>query len=571
MTAGLWTLRHDAAALEQAATSWTGAGAALAATVDDVNAAALAVLGAGWEGDSADGYDAHRRRLVADVDRGTALADRAAGVLRAAAGSIRAAESRLQGAWARVAGVAHTVAGREVVFRPADDAERLLVEEARDEAVGIRSGLDAALVGDLAGLDDLAREWTALAGRWADAAAGAPSFELPEDTDRTGILVVDGVVVVNTGGGVDDVVVSRDPATGEVLVDVDGVYHRFPEGTEVEIRTGTGDDSVTVDPGIRDGVTVLAGEGADEVHGGAGGDTIVAGTGHDVVTGGDAHDHLFGNAGQDYLDGQDAGDLVDGGQGDDTVYGLGGADTLAGGEGDDYIEGGLGDDEILGGSGADVLSGGAGDDHLAGGADPDVAYGGTGADAVVGGSGHDTSYAQPTGAVDLDDYVTIEGSPEFEARVRADLALLAASPNGHELLAGILDGLEEGDDGTVVIREHQPGDPDRAFLDPTGAEGPDYVLGYDPTYDDLRGHTPPSVVLGHELAHLWDHVTGHADDLDGETAGVDNGELAATGLPIDHDDDPGTPAVIDPEHPVEITENGLRDEMGLPGRDDYER
>jgi hypothetical protein len=41
-------------------------------------------------------------------------------------------------------------------------------------------------------------------------------------------------------------------------------------------------------------------------------------------------------------------------------------------------------------------------------------------------------------------------------------------------------------------------------------------------------------------------------------------------LPIDHDGDPDTDPVIDPEHPIEATENGLRDEFGLPIRNSYE-
>lgn len=44
----------------------------------------------------------------------------------------------------------------------------------------------------------------------------------------------------------------------------------------------------------------------------------------------------------------------------------------------------------------------------------------------------------------------------------------------------------------------------------------------------------------------------------------------ATGLPIDHDDDADTPEQLDPDHPFAATENGLRDELGLPPRSYYD-
>ncbi len=156
--------------------------------------------------------------------------------------------------------------------------------------------------------------------------------------------------------------------------------------------------------------------------------------------------------------------------------------------------------------------------------------------------------------------MVIEGSDDYRDRVEADLALLAASPGGAELLDGIRDEL--GDDEVVI---HEPDDPE--------TDGPAYVrdgeLNYDPQFDDLKGYTPPPVVLGHELGHVSDGVSGHADDLQGETDGVPNDELSVAGLPYDHDGDPDTPDVVDPERPFETSENGLRDEFGLPPREDY--
>jgi hypothetical protein len=432
-------------------------------------------------------------------------------------------------------------------------------------------------------LEELTSGWQALAERWADAAAGAPSFDTPEESDEVGVLIVDGVAVVNTGGGIDQVKVGVDATTGEVVLHVNDVIHRLPPGTPVELRTGEGDDTVTGYGSRAAGLTVLAGSGDDQVDTGAGADVVIGGTGGDEVAGGDGRDQLFGNDGQDYVDGQDGGDLAVGGQGSDTLYGLDGRDTLAGGEGDDHLEGGEDGDELVGGAGADVLSGGTGGDTLSGGADADVLYAGHGADEVGGGSDHDTSYTQAedgtsstvdqtveVSELDLGQYVDIQGSEEFQDRIRADLELLAASPNGQAILAGIVEGFDENDpDVDFVIREWQEGDPDLGFV-VKDREGHDYVLGIKPEHDDLRGYTPPSVVLGHELAHVYDHAQDHRDDLDGTTHGDSNSELVATGLEIDHDGDPDTEPIIDPEHPAAATENGLRDEFGLPIRDSYE-
>ena len=85
--------------------------------------------------------------------------------------------------------------------------------------------------------------------------------------------------------------------------------------------------------------------------------------------------------------------------------------------------------------------------------------------------------------------------------------------------------------------------------------------------------TPPVVVLFHEMAHQYDF--GYETSLDGTFAepGGDarQRERQAVGLPVDHDGDDSTPPIVDPDHPVEYAENGLRREMGLPDRRTYLR
>ena len=146
-----------------------------------------------------------------------------------------------------------------------------------------------------------------------------------------------------------------------------------------------------------------------------------------------------GGAGRDYVDGRDGNDVLTGGLGHDTVYGLSGDDAISGGDGQDYLEGATDHDLISGGAGDDMISGGRGDDTLFGGAGDDKLYGGFGTDALHGGTGGDTAFSQ-TGdstsgaekvvAVELKNlgsFIEIDGSPEFRARVEADLDMLRSS------------------------------------------------------------------------------------------------------------------------------------------------
>jgi len=78
---------------------------------------------------------------------------------------------------------------------------------------------------------------------------------------------------------------------------------------------------------------------------------------------------------------------------------------------------------------------------------------------------------------------------------------------------------------------------------------------------------PPVTVLYHELAHVYDYVHGTLAEgvyTRPDNEGVDNAERVAVGLPVDHDNDLSTPERLDPRHPYDFTENGLRDEIGAP-------
>ncbi|MFC4046035.1 M91 family zinc metallopeptidase [Dactylosporangium siamense] len=446
------------------------------------------------------------------------------------------------------------------------------------------------------------------------------------DPDGSRLVLVDGVpvrvpagarLVVRTGAGNDTVRVEGAGAVtvlggaGEDTLDGGAGDDTLLAGAGADtVRGGAGNDLVSLGPwrGNQPGAETAVlgagddrlwgsagmdrtdgGEGDDLLFGGDGDDVISAGGGADTVDGGTGEDRLAGNGGGDTLFGGDAGDHLDGGAGDDyldggeggdVLYGLSGRDTLIGGEGGDYLEGGTGEDTLDGGAGGDVLSGGRGDDVLIGGAGDDVVYSGAGADAVLGGEGDDTLYGQGEdtaagvermvavpSAGGLDGFVRIEGDAEFVERVQADLDLLSASPDGRQMLAAL--------QATAVPIVIQPEAGDNGHARP----GPRPVVLYNPAWGGVTEGRPPVVTLFHELAHVYDFTHGTANgqayngasgrDVDGYGNPVANLERQATGLPIDDDGDPATANRIDPRHPVEVTENGLRAEMRLAHRDTY--
>ena len=593
MAEGLWDLRSDAGQLDAAAVGWRDVGATLTSTGDGVDSGARGVRDAGWEGKTASSFDAHRGELVGSVDQAAEVAAKISATLTMVAGSVRSAQSQLDAEWAKVAAIPHgcsTDGSGGVTFQTADAEQKQRVEAAISAAEGIRRSLDATLTKDAASLGEAQGAWQAISDRWASiATGGGDPFELPSESDRTGILTVGNQTIVNGGAGDDEIKVFVDPLTGEQVVVVNGQAHRVPAGQEIVVRGGGGDDTISVPGGADLNLTIDGSDGDDKITGGVGDDTILGLGGDDRIEAGDGGDRVSGGADADYVDGQSGDDVLSGGHGGDTIYGLDGDDTLSGGEDQDFLEGAEGDDSLQGGAGDDVVSGGLGNDTLRGGSGDDVTYAGRGSDTTYAGSGTDTSYSESgdtdsgaeqrvTVAIpDTTYFIKVEGSADFVDRVQADIEMFRSSPSGQQLLANLQQNHDDSgvlgmNKDTLTIKEYyDPSDPDnsKAYSDGHGNN----TIEYNRHLDQFRG-APPSVVLYHEMAHVYDFMndTFISEPYDGDDPvdqGVNVGERQATGLPIDHDDDPDTPEVIDPDHPFPYTENGLRREMGLPNRDHY--
>ncbi|HZM78792.1 MAG TPA: M91 family zinc metallopeptidase [Candidatus Limnocylindrales bacterium] len=600
VAASLWELEANPGRIEAAAGAWRRLATACDTIGNDLDSGARPVLDSDWEGSARDSFAEHQTKVIASLDSANTYATRLVGDLEAIADLLRRYQNMLS---SNRDGLVHAVpgysTGTDIVFQCESDGQISTVNSGVAEARELRRELEEALEGKLTAF--ATGDWDAIAAQWATVVEGTSDpFTLPaEATNNYSVIMVDGRAVVNTGSGDDNVKVTVDPNTGEVVLDVNGDKHRFPPGTPVTVRAGEGNDRVEVPKGTNLSITMLGGRGDDELRGGDGADTMIGLHGKDKVFGGEGGDYASGGSGRDYIDAQGGNDNVSGGSGGDVLYGLSGNDNISGGEGDDYLEGATGDDTLHGGAGKDILSGGRDSDRIDGGTDDDVIYGGHGKDTIEGGGGRDTAYRQDEDTVSSvgqdvrievsnhAQFIDIQGTPEFQERVRADLEMMNASPVGQRMLAA----LDDIHSDTAAVAADWPilggiayqGNPLVIAETPDGNSasytsnwhlGEDYQINYNPSRVTAVDDRPPTVGLFHEMAHIYDFgydtsSPGTYSGTDTADHGVDNDEREAVGLPIDHDNDPSTPEIVDPDHPYGYTENALRDEMGHPRRQHY--
>jgi hypothetical protein len=405
----------------------------------------------------------------------------------------------------------------------------------------------------------------------------------------------------------------------------DNVIEVHPEvDLAVSIVTGDGDDLIGWEdgnPAYRQGgggdQTTFLGGGDNVVYGGAGDDRIYGGDGDDYIQNGGGDNHLEAGGG--------AVNVIYGGAGDDVIIGSAtGDDVLLGGSGDDRIEGVGGDNVIFGGSGDDLLIGGEGRDRLITGEGTNTVIG-SGDDTVISGGGDRVHGAGETVTIEIDPAVgdtaiSLErpgwmSDAEYAAwreRVEIDLDLFRATPSGQEGMRA----LDEAVDGnrTILGRQREiviapyleSGDRDRPtsryttevwlfggdglssgnslggnYASPPQATDGDAVVNYGPAHIDALDSRPPAASLYHELAHSFDQLTGGTEggtytemllDADGEVLREREAPMAevnAVGI-VDADGEIITrPSAGGVDHPPELTENALREELGWAHRPSY--
>ncbi|WP_323145790.1 M91 family zinc metallopeptidase [Pseudomonas marginalis] len=423
-------------------------------------------------------------------------------------------------------------------------------------------------------------------------------------------------IVLETGNRADRVNITRT-SDGKLLATVNDKAYTLellnrPELGMVQplyIKTHGGNDCVVVAPDVTTPIRIDLGDGDDYARGG-GGTT-----------------QIKGGAGDDFIEMGKGRGVASGGEGNDTLVAGSGSSALYGGNGNDrlqalegpvgrivHMDGGRGHDFMIAKNGHTVMHGGGGDNLMVS-LGSSVIYTGRGHNNVR--SHHDNTviYAKPSDNVirslssrrfdvtPSDAGKTaylVEGSAEFRQRVEDDLELLRMSPIGQQSLKKedelaarnnapvSLRELDTRDDMTygfntqAIQRYLQAGGDVESLTDSQlgyiveGEPGETADLGtinYNPMYmyDD---RSPPITSLAHERGHAFAGATGQ--NLKGETATPDthqerepNIERQAIGLqtavpPVDFDGDPSTAKTT--TNPREFTENGLKEEMGLPLR-----
>lgn len=203
-------------------------------------------------------------------------------------------------------------------------------------------------------------------------------------------------------------------------------------------------------------------------------------------------------------------------------------------------------------------------------------------------SGYPKAVMQPDGTIvtQYNEFITIEGDAEFQAKVVRDLNKISGTPSGQALLQSMEDSGKH-----CRIHPEDPADPgNAAWTDPgpptntnhqrqpdgSSGSGSDTQIWYNPDREGLGSgapgdpynaawanppNRPPDVGLFHEMVHADDMMNGDMPTGNGTNTGakagtpIDNSELRAAGLP--------------PYDNEEYSENTYRDDLGLPERDFY--
>lgn len=412
---------------------------------------------------------------------------------------------------------------------------------------------------------------------------------------------------------------SDDPMTQTLIVKINdhqGIIVRPASNTQVmTFVTGDENDEISLGPHIVNPCVVHAGGGNDDIDSSALHAAVYAGTGDD---------HVVVVEGTCYAEGN---------EGNDRMYSLNDSHvTFHGGPGNDmlegsrhtalsYLDGGEDDDYVVGGGGPNILVGGPGDDQIEAGDLHNVIYTGDGYNQVEKLKTTDTTYhnvksdltvdCTKVSLEELDKFApgelasnaihveprpfnsaafSLNGSAQFVERAKDDFRLLLASPTGQTLLAQLehaaltsgkpfeINELVSGNDARFVAAD--PAAAANAFIHDGLAGTPCYGGSITYSVRDVLGANPSVIALFHELCHAYNHVTGTL--LPGTSPQpshgllppkpVRNTELQAVGLPtsaapFDFDGEASTPSTN--TNPQAFSENGLREELGLPLRTRY--
>lgn len=607
----VWELDDDPSWLTTAQGGWqslvTSSGTASATT-----ASVRERVAGAWEGTYAENYLAYAPDVTAGMDELREMAAQVRTTLGSIHDVISGLRADLNSSYARASTDMTSVwrSGGTVTFEYPDDEDRPQIDREHARAGQLIEAAREEIRGHKTTLDGVASAADTLSLTWHGPATGNPRWDVPLGSGYAPMRTTLGdTTTVTTGSSATTIDVAIDPETGETILtitydtDAECIVEtlRIPAGQNVVINTGGGSDTIRVGPGVDVEVRLTTGGGADrvEAQGATGKMEVFGGSGDDTIETGAGHDFIDGGAGHDYVDSGAGADRIFGGTGNDVLYGMDGADVISGGDGNDYIEGARGDDLLFGGGGEDTMSGGFGDDTMFGGHGDDTMYAGSGTDTLDGGPGNnkvtleegDTQVGSGTTVIveiPSEEYYTqwlefeVDGSEAFKERMLADLQMLASSEAGQTMIEAQIRNYEESGNlfgwGKQKVTFIEMSDPN-GYATPEGdiKINPDFRMGIANTTDPGgHTHTPPVVILFHELGHVNQLRTqgdtfGHwLDPNTGDWIRDENGQPLIERQNVGLKWDPSlVPDGDGDSYDWTLTENGFRDEIRLPPRERY--
>jgi len=338
---------------------------------------------------------------------------------------------------------------------------------------------------------------------------------------------------ISAGGGSDTVSMTGVDPSGALFV-----YGEVSINSPFPFLGDAGTDTLTVDSGVFEGVTLYGGAEIDTITGGSGDDLIFGGSGNDIINGGDGADAIWGDSGVDI----DLSAKVTGATVFATVDTDGGTDVLTrvtddGTAGDDTINGEIGADVIFGDhgliNGADFNTGDrivtvrevkagsdTGNDTINGGDDDDIIMGGIGGDTIGGDAGTDIILGdngvvvRDDGSADANDIFTrtpaggdvdtINGGTEDD--------IILGGTAGDILSGGAEDDIIIGDQGKITrdandevqkIKTTDTVDADGGVDTIQGDGGDDIILG-GVLGDQISGNGNDDIILGDNGTLVYD-------------------------------------------------------------------
>jgi Ca2+-binding RTX toxin-like protein len=434
-------------------------------------------------------------------------------------------------------------------------------------------------------------------------------------------------IVIRGGDGDDNVKIDKS-VTATIVVDGENGNDTI-DASESKVSQfmfgGNGNDKLIGGSG-RD--FIYGDDGNDTIIGGDGNDVIEAGNGNDIVDGGNGNDYINGSTGNDIIKGGKGNDVIYGGDGDDKIQGNDGDDYVDGGKGNDLLEGGNGNDTLSGGLGDDVIRGGNGNDTLIAGQGKDTISGDQGTNRIL--SQSEDRIEKNRQGVDRVIKVDLTGTPgsanikidsngtaEFKERVEADFETMRSTIAGRRMLSaldaenartGVVTNIKEVNEKykSDITFPHTGTDPNRdlssdmtpnivnnRFIGYTKGDSTNSTIFYETNSvssakqdDGTTYRGLPMIALFHELGHAQANATGTnmnssnryvGNNTDGKYTETVNGQVITgvpieerrnVGLPLDDDFNSATPDKVDPQG--RITENDIRDDLGIDRRTQYD-